>query len=731
MTDDTVNRQLMSLFADEVQERAREIERTLLALEDAADPAARSELLTALLRITHSLKGAAGLVEVRSVETVCHSMEELFAEARQTGRDLPRPTLNVLLRATDAILETGRMLGRGESLPPDHLRSVINNVTETIATAESIASTTAEMPAPAHLLPAPDTHGDWSVSVPAEKLDSLLYRSAELLTLRPRGAMRSAQARALHKLSAQLRMSQMSPGPRTGYAANLAVLTSPLEPGLADWIVELESGLRNLADDLADDGRLLERAAAMLDDEVRRIRMQPFAHACQGLERLVRDMAGNQQKLADLSVEGADIEIDRSIVGGLRDALRHLVRNAMDHGIETPGERRSKGKRVTGKIIIAASLRGDRLRIRVEDDGRGLNLAWLREHAPAGDVAGPEDEDSLLRQIFLPGVSSAPVVTEVSGRGMGLDIVKSAVERLRGTVEVEHEPGYGTTFILTLPLTLTTIRGLLVLAREQIFVLDTAAVRRVTKVSADDIRFASGRAFVSLDGRTVPALDLAAWLRLRPARSRRNQSKAPVVILGRAGKETALFVDGVVGEQELLIRGLGRRLAGIRTYSGGAILPDGGVALVLNSAAISDSAVSRTEPTILDQEEHPRAKVKLLVVDDSLTVRTLEKVLLEAAGYEVVTAADGLEAWEVLQARGADAVIADVDMPGMDGFTLTEQIRASRDHAKLPIILVTAREAPHERARGIQLGADAYLLKSAFDQRELLGALGQVLQKRQ
>jgi two-component system chemotaxis sensor kinase CheA len=735
--NETLNRQLMGLFVQEVRDRSSELEKDLLGLENAADPETRRDFLAKLLRLTHSLKGAAGLLAIRPIEEACHRMEDLLARQGGQGDPVDRSTLELLLAATDGIAETGRMLERGEDVANGPLQGVLK---ELAAEVEGALQSSSQTPSPSkkvasETLPpvggrrssvseapaALSTDLDGSIRISAERLDSLLYRTGELLVSRSRSRIRSGQVASLRETARTLRLEANRRGSPTEIVG-----TAPVEPVASEGLAVLERDLRELAKGLADDDRHLHGAAALLDAEVRRARMQPFAQACEGLGRLVRDMSAGQGKSAQLSVEGGEIEIDRSILGVLHDALRHLVRNAVGHGLETPEARRAAGKPETGRIVVSAALRGERLQVRVQDDGRGIDLEALRQTAM--NSIPDEDETELLRQVFLPGVTTSPSVTKLSGRGIGLDIVRSAVENLRGSAEVSHVPGGGAAFTMTLPLTLATVRALLINAGEQIFALDTTSVRRLVRISPTELQWSNGPNVLLHDGKSIPVLDLTEWLGFAPQTGARNPQTVTLIILGPDNGEAAILVDQVAGEQELLARSLGPRLARIREYSGGTILPDGQLALLLNAAALLEAATATNDkPAPHKQDILTSAKTRVLIVDDTPAIRALEKLILETAGYEVAMASNGSEAWDHLQAHGADAVIADVDMPVMDGVMLTQAIRGSESFRDLPVILVTARDTPQDKARGMDAGADAYVTKSEFDQQQFLEILRQVV----
>ncbi|MGH7805696.1 MAG: hybrid sensor histidine kinase/response regulator, partial [Candidatus Binatia bacterium] len=406
-----------------------------------------------------------------------------------------------------------------------------------------------------------------------------------------------------------------------------------------------------------------------------------------------------------------------------------LLRNAVDHGLEPSDERRARGKSPQGRVLVKAELRGGQVEVIVADDGRGLDLASLREHAVRRGLPANADPSELARLIFLPGLSTAKTITDVSGRGVGLDVVKSQVEALHGSVDIRHEPDRGACFVLTVPLTLTILRALLFRVSGHTFAIPSVAVAQLVRGSKGAIRRVVGRDVLVLGGSPVPVVSLAGVLGFE--RGEPPAGGRPSVLLLAAGEQRVGFVvDEFVAEQDVMVKNLGRRIGRVRHVSGATILPDGGVALVLSAADLARTALTGTvaRPLAIESETVVALRrKKLLVVDDSLTTRSLEKSILEAAGYEVAVAADGEAAWQLLQRQAIDLVVSDVDMPRMDGFALATALRTSERLRNLPIVLVTARATEEDRARGIAAGANAYLTKSAFDQRSLLETIAQML----
>jgi two-component system chemotaxis sensor kinase CheA len=749
--NDALIARLMKTFLGEAEEHIQTLNRNLLDLEKQTAAAERAKTFKTLFRTAHSLKGASHAVKVPILESACHKLEELFAAASDGRRSIDSELFRMLFAVVDAIQDVVRQLRARKDLDDPPLDALLKHLDAVMAGNGGAA---AGMPAPELPMPAPAETDDAPlpfdhlVRVPAEKFDSLLAHSGQLVVAQRSAAARSEDAAglldAIKRWRSDWRTVERTVERWMDNGAGAVSPSSAPEGGerhaafsprvaaafrrTADNIHRFEQELQHLVGGLAGDQRILERATGALDAEIRRARLLPFKEACAGLERVVRDLGKSSGKLVDLTIDDAGIELDRSVLEGLKDPLLHLVRNSMDHGIETAALRHARNKSGRGQIRVAAALRGALVDVTVADDGGGLDLTAIRDRARQKDLPLPEDEAELARYIFLPSFSTAPIVTEISGRGVGLDAVKTQVEAMRGTVEVAFDPGQGTRFTLTVPLTLTTIRVLLTQTQGQVFAFDNAAVERLMRIGADDLRSVDGRDVLALGGAPTPVVSLAALLELPSEGPARPDRRSPLVLLSVGGQRIGVFVDELMAEQEVMIRALGPRLAGLRTVSGGLVLPNGGVALILNAVELIRRATHRV-PTRPAMPVVPQvaSKGRLIVADDSVTTRTLEKSILEAAGYDVMVASDGAEAWRLLQEKGADLVVSDVEMPRMDGFDLTQAIRSSQRFRHLPVILVTGAESEAHRTRGLEAGANAYLLKSAFDQTTLLETIRQML----
>ena len=736
---------LMSTFVEEVAEHVSSFNRDLLALEGGQGDSAG--LLQSLFRTAHNMKGASRAVDVSLIETACHNLEDILAGARDGDRPLDAAAFKFLFATADAIQDAGLRLKEKQSLAASPLamlalrsqaasptpRPALTAIAPPSPAAEAASAPSTPAPAtPAPATPAPTPpaeptperrEGD-TLRVSATKLDTVLARSGELLLAVRQTERRRDEWTAIEEAAAIVLADFHHMQGRLLH--DVAPETRAAVQQVGAGIDKLKDVLERAVADAATVGRGLVRTAGDLDAGVRSLRMVPFAEAAQSLERTVRDLALAAGKEVSFRLIGHEVELDRAVAERLRDPLMHLVRNAVDHGIEAPADRIAAGKPAAGVITVSASLKGAQVEISIEDDGRGLNRQRIREEARAmGLPAAAEDRD-LLALVFHPGFSTARALTSVSGRGVGLDVVKSQVNALHGTVGLESVAGVGTTFALTVPLTVTLIRALLVESAGRTFALATTQVIGLRRLVPAEVRNVGGREMLAATHGLLPLVSVAEALGL-PA-PRRDRGQGGFVVLVEAGTSRVAFVvDELLAEQDLVVTGLGRRLRRVPNVAGCALLEDGNIALILSAAELAETALQGPGRSLMTHApEQEVVRRRLLVADDSVTTRTMEKAILEEAGYEVLVAADGHQAWRILQDEAIDLLVADVEMPGMDGFTLTETLRHST-LPRIPVVLVTSLSSDKHRARGLEVGADAYIVKADFERAALLEAIGQLL----
>ncbi|MDB5991458.1 MAG: hybrid sensor histidine kinase/response regulator [Herbaspirillum sp.] len=537
-------------------------------------------------------------------------------------------------------------------------------------------------------------------------------------------------------------------GRRNGVAAGLPELPTKELPKLLEYLESehlfmktIEEQLLRLSKFAANDRRILAGMSDGLLHDVKEMQLLPFSSMIEIFPRLTRELAREQGKQVELVIQGGEIEIDRRTLEEMKDPLMHLLRNCVDHGIEQPAMRQNKGKPACGNISFSIGQKdGGKIEIVLADDGAGIDADKVTAAALKLDLLSAEEAKKLSEEeahalVFQSGISTSRIITDLSGRGLGLAIVREKVEHLGGFVALESRPGSGTTFRITLPLVLATFRGVLVRVGEQCFVIPALSIERVTRVAQQEIRTVQNRTTISFGGQVVALVNLGDVLELPRQNSTANTAAqvamVAVVVLGTGHQRVAFQVDEILGEQEVLVKTLGRQLMRVRNIAGASVLGTGQVVAVLNVSDLLKSAVKRAASPaaapILAEPRELAEKRSILVVEDSITSRALLKNILESAGFRVTTAVDGMDAYTTLKSGTFDLIVSDVEMPRMDGFDLAVKVRADKQLAGLPLILVTALDSREHRERGIDVGANAYIVKSSFDQSNLLEVIQRLI----
>ncbi|WP_188795881.1 hybrid sensor histidine kinase/response regulator [Dyella nitratireducens] len=751
-------------FQAEADEHLKSMSSGLLTLEHAPSGESKS-LIEAIFRSAHSLKGAAQAVNLEPIGVVCQSLESVLAALKAGRIELAPPLVNLLHESFDTIGHLLSMdavsLGRPQPLAVTTARRLDDALKEPPANVEQPDEPATEMPADMpYVAPsvAPET-----VRVSIAKLDTVmrhveellaprLAASQRLLELREAVAMLATWKKQRARLQPALRViehSLLAPTPGAagerdgrgalnGAANRKQELLKLLEylDGEQVQMKVLEDHLAHLSRSAEHDQRVLTGMSDNLLRDCKDMQLLPFSSLLEGFPRLVRGLAREQGKTVELLMQGGDIDIDRRILDAMKDPLIHLLRNSIDHGISTPTVRSAKGKPPQGRITVAISQKDSgKVEVVVADDGVGIDVAAVR--AAAGKLGvislqdgGGADEQDALALVFKSGLSTSPIITDVSGRGLGLAIVREKVEKLGGSIAIESHRDAGTAFRIVLPLMLANFHGLIVREGGQLFVIPTIHVERVVRLPHSDIRTVENRETISVNGQAVSLVALGEVLEMLPSRAGQAQRDSILaVVVDMAHVKMAFRVDEILGGHEVLVKPLGRQLVRVRNIAGASVLGTGQVVPVLNISDLLKSAMKqvfkpRAASTGLAHDKGDIAeKCSILVVEDSITSRSLLKGILETAGYQVSTAVDGVDGFTTLKTGKFDLVISDVEMPRMDGFDLTAKLRADKQLADLPVVLVTALGSREHRERGIDVGANAYIVKSNFDQSNLLDAV--------
>jgi two-component system chemotaxis sensor kinase CheA len=746
--DNDFLKRLLLTFKVEAEEHVKNMLSGLMELEKA--PADRQvEIIETMFREAHSLKGAARSVSIAEIESICQSLESVFSHLKGHEMSVSAKLLDVLHYAVDNL---NRLLPSLERERTDEEKS---NAAATIKALEGVLKG-----APIPLQPLESEKVETILVKPASaetvristsRLESLLLQTEELLSAKQAAGQIVSELREFdaglslweeewNKISTYVRTLRHLIERKNGIGqgktnSHLARLVE-----FFDWnhsyIKSLESRMAALMERTEQDRRSLNAMVDNLLQDMRMASMFPISSLLEIFPKFVRDLSRDQGKDVELVVQGQEIEIDRRILEEMKSPFIHLARNCIDHGIEKLEERKRKGKIPRGTVAIAISqTKGSNVDITISDDGAGIDVTKVREMALRRGIISQEEADRLDEQgalslIYQSGVSTSPIITDISGRGLGLAIVQEKVERLGGSVSVKTQRDVGTTFHIRLPVTLTTFRGIVVRAGEGLFILPTTSVERVVRVNKEDIKTVENRETIQLDGQILALARLAEVLEIpREDLSADPANTLSVVVLASAEKRLAFLVDEIIDEQEVLVKSLGNQPSRVRNILGGSILATGKVVPVLNVSDLVKSAVKASAaPVGVAGAKKVEVKRKsILVVEDSITARALLKNILEAAGYNIKTAIDGVDAFTALKTENFDLVVSDVDMPRMNGFDLTEKIRSDKKLAELPVVLVTALESREHRERGVEVGANAYIVKSSFDQSNLLEVIGRLI----
>jgi len=748
MTDEDFLRKLREAFSVEADEHLQAITAGVLDLEKEPSAARKSEIVETIFRDAHSLKGAARAVSRGDIESVCQALESVFSQWKQKDAPIAAETFDLLNRAIDLL--TGLLPLPEAATGPDE-RAEIAALVRHLGGGTGPAQPVPPLPIPRAAPPVPGPEVPAAaeaespqiaetVRIPMAKMDILLRHAEEMIAVKLTASRHATELRALSGMLEAWRKewAKVRDLTRTGLAGQSPEALAKLASFL-DWNQGYMHSVEKRVAASAGTAEHDERGTASLIDalleDAKRLVMLPFSTVFDIFPKLVRDLARTQEKDIALHLHGREVEIDKRILQEMKDPLIHLVRNAIDHGIEKPAARAAAGRPAAANLTLSVSqLDGSKVEIRVTDDGAGIDVESVKNSAVRSGALSAEEARALhdpaaaLALIFDSGVSTSPIITEISGRGLGMAIVREKVDKLGGQIAIETARGQGTTFRIVLPVTLATFKGILVSAGGQSFVLPTAKIERIKRCRLDEIRTVENRETVLFDGQAIALarLDEVLGLPPRPAAGEFLE----VVVLGAIERRIGFAVDAVLSEHEVLVKIIGKPLLRVRNVAGATILASGTPAVILNTADLLKSAVRAASAPRLSRTAttEPAARAReILVADDSVTSRMLLKNILESAGYRVTTATDGLDALTTLKARDFDLLVSDVEMPRMDGFDLTAKVRADKKLGELPVILVTALGSREHRERGIDVGASAYIVKGSFDQSDLLAIMQKLL----
>lgn len=741
----TSREKLLAQFRELVTERLARVSRSLMSLEAGADVEAGK----AALRELHGLKGEARMMGFAEVNALVHEMEELVRAAHAIGYALAGGSVDALLVVADAVAV---LAGAAKGEPPDVKKLLEWLKAATAAEKQRAGEGTGQHPVPgpsappqasgAPVLPPPGPSAPAPVPSPSAGPATGSQPAPAPIPERADASIRISQqslevlTSTVTNLSQRARRRELNAGRRRQLARELVHLHR-LAEDLGPEAAELASRLGKAKELAGEVNRLSTlvntdelRDLTVLGEEITALRMVPVSLVTEPYARMVRELARDLGKDVDFRVDGDEERVDRSVLDALKDPLLHLVRNAVDHGLETRAERAAAGKPQRGALQVHVTREGERLVLRVEDDGRGLDPAHLKQAAVRKGLlteaaASAMDDDGAIELIFVSGFSSREGVTDLSGRGVGLDVVRTNLLAVGGEVTVQSAPGKGAAFELRVPISLTVAPVLFVQVGDERLCLTASNVLQAVQVQPEQVREIAGKAGLKLNDEVLPFASVASILGAAPERTA-SEGELVLVLRGR-GQSAAIAVDRVLEERVQAILPLKGLLSRYPHLSGATPLADGSLALVLSAPHLVSTVHGRELKLAAVPARRREVSRRVLVVDDSPLTRELLVQLLESVGYHVVQAGDGAQALERLSREAVDIVVSDLEMPVVDGLELTRRLKSHPTLRSLPVVIVTTRGSEADRRRGMEAGADGYVTKGDLVRQDLVDVVSRLL----
>lgn len=764
-------KRLLKTFRIEAEEHLATLTAKLLALEKEQQPDQRQALVEIIFRETHSMKGASRAVNLTGVETICQQLESIFADLKreklvfserhfdqlyQVIDRLKRiifPPENVDIEEIKLIDEAHAIIAQMNFGENGTVEKRFNGTTPSEIVHDPDSEIKPSVPLP-EIPMKPENRGmpaDETIRISVRKLSQLLNKVENLLSIKLSNIQRVEDFQNSFKQlnvwntevvrlvsvlrTLQKHIEQQQAEDKLGACEKEFGKVIQFFDWSESYLKSFQKNVLDLKKKVKQDAHQVGSMIDNLMEDVKSAMSIPFKTLLDLFPKTVRDLSRDQGKKVDWVVKGEDIEIDRRILEEIKSPLLHLVRNCIDHGIEKPDLRAKLNKPERGTItVIVENLESNKIGISVSDDGGGipfdkLKKKYIDQYHPSKAEQDKLSDARLTEYIFQSGVTASEFITDISGRGLGLAIVREKIERLGGSVTVESQKDSGTTFRITLPMTLVTFRGVLIRVSDRKYIMPTVKVARILRIPRKQIKTVENKDTLSIDGEVISLIHLGNILGLPPGTADVDDF-ITVMIFGTAGNRIGFRIDEIVNEQEVMVKNFGKQLSRVKYFTGAAILGSGEVVPLLN---VSDLIAVASKEDLSKAPARSAGIAKLikkktaLVVEDSITSRMLLKNILETAGYDVKTAVDGMEGLATLREGNFDILVSDIDMPRMNGFELTTKVRDDKKLSELPVVLVTSLQSREDRERGMDVGANAYIVKSSFDQSNLLEVIRRLI----
>ncbi len=678
---------LFEIFKVELQELHSSLINELLTLENATTKEALSEVLTGLFRYSHNMKGAAASASVKPIAEIAHRLEDLFTKWRTDNHFPTKKEITACLEVTDNIIQALESFSKGQTVDVERCLAPFSGKK-------------------------------------AKKQDPGDISQIEFIKL-PLDRVEQVSAKANEFINYQLKLGN--------WFKEVEYVLQKLNR-LSGENAHINALVKKLNDISSNGGQFFgefSRSVQALQDDLKAMRMLPISTVLLQLNRTVRDVAAKLNKSIVLKIDGGDIELDKNIVDAIRAPLQHLVRNAIDHGIESDAKRKKMNKPVPATLMIRISQSCGKINLEFSDDGQGIDLEKVKQQALINGLYSKEEllkleDEQILNCIFTSGFSTQKNVSEISGRGVGLDVVKNNIQMMKGKINLETKIGQGSRFIMTLPMTLAVTRGVFFKINKQIFMLPTLSLHALYEINARGLKLVDNKYILVIENKPVTIKVLSHLLKISTDLPEINDTYYGLLIDYHA-KKLILLVDAIIDEHPCVVKPLPFPYTQLEQFIGVTLTGESELVLVIDPLKLMHLALT-DDSSWLEQISSKRIerkihKKKVLVVDDSLTVRTLCSNALEAAGYESITAVDGKKAWDLMQRNEFDCVITDIMMPHMDGFALTKIIKENSKYAHIPVIIVSSLDSKKDKQQGLEVGANAFIVKNDFDTHYLIKML--------
>lgn len=735
--------ELLGDFKVEAAEHYQSIISGLLELEKIPHASLAKELIETTFREIHSMKGAARAVNLIEIERLCQSIESVFHAIKNGNMELSVQLFDTLYKATDTLNLLLGDIGKTEKNVGANTLSQLMKRLEGLIRSNlvipKLAAPTPEFPPSNQSMKV-----DPAFSVP-EPVMSTVQQQQDMkgTNLSEKGEVEEPEKKQVVKEVMQAKDSVRVSTAKLGKLLLEAEEFISLKSTLNHYIEQLNrKNHRDLIPLVRDMNRFHRSMSKMIDDlllDIKTTLLYPFSSLLEIVPRIVRDLGKEFEKEVNLVIRGGEIDIDRRILEELKDPIIHLIRNCIDHGIESKTVRQEKGKNPKGLLSITIKQESaTQVDLTIQDDGVGIDRERVVQAAVKMGIVTMESVREMTDQeinglIFHSGISTSPFITDISGRGLGMAIVADKVSKLGGSITTESIQGQGTTFIISLPVTLATFRGILVRVSNQFFVIPTAAVDRALRVLKQEIKTVESKPYIALKNDIIAVVRLGDVLGISSGNIKVDDgTPLPMILVSHAQKRIAYLVDEVFGEQEGTVKNLGSQLVHVRNIAGAILLGNGSVIPILNiqelvESSSQDNAIAVSTMLEMHGDRNENIQKSILVAEDSITLRSLLRNIIESAGYKVRTSVDGMEAFQFLSVEKFDLVVSDVEMPRMTGFDLTARIRSDKRFSELPVILVTALDSHEDRQRGMEAGANAYIVKGSFEQSNLIETIRRLI----